>query len=180
MSLGWPADAVDVRNLYWLAALRAGHFDDAMGYQTLALPGAMRDADGAATVRVAARGVEVPRATREGAAGARWSERQIARRRDDLVRHADVLHELVRDAGRSRPRVLPRARVAAAVGGQRAFRHSAQCRVLVAGDERVPRGSAFRFAGDALGTHRLVAKVRRARSIASCARNFVCGVQAGG
>ncbi len=52
MSLGWPADAVDVRNLFWLAALRARQFDDAMGYQTLAVPGAIRDADGAATIRL--------------------------------------------------------------------------------------------------------------------------------
>ena len=52
MSLGWPADAVDVRNLFWHTALRAGRFDDAMEYQTLAMPGAIRDADGAATIRL--------------------------------------------------------------------------------------------------------------------------------
>jgi tetratricopeptide (TPR) repeat protein len=52
MSLGWPVDAVDVRNLYWLAALRSGRFDEAIEYQTLALPQALRQAEGAATVRL--------------------------------------------------------------------------------------------------------------------------------
>jgi len=52
MSLGWPADEVDVRSVYWLTAMRAGDFDDAMENQTLAMPAAMRDADGATTIRL--------------------------------------------------------------------------------------------------------------------------------
>jgi serine/threonine protein kinase len=52
MSLGWPADAVDVRNVYWTTSRRAGHFEDALEYQTLAMPGPLRDAGGAATIRL--------------------------------------------------------------------------------------------------------------------------------
>jgi len=52
MSLGWPADEVDVRNLYWLTAIRAGDIGGALENQTLAMPGPIRDADGAATIRL--------------------------------------------------------------------------------------------------------------------------------
>ncbi len=52
MSLGWPADAVDVRNVYWIAAVRAGDFDDAVENQTLAIPAPIRDAGGATTIRL--------------------------------------------------------------------------------------------------------------------------------
>jgi serine/threonine protein kinase len=52
MSLGWPAEAVDVRNLFWLAALRTGDIDEAMEHQLLAMPAPIREADGATTVRL--------------------------------------------------------------------------------------------------------------------------------
>ena len=52
MSNGWPANEVDVRNLFWLTAIRAGNFDDALENQTLAMSRPLRDADGAATIRL--------------------------------------------------------------------------------------------------------------------------------
>ena len=52
MSLGWPADALDVRNVYWITAIRAGAIDDALEYALLAMPTPMRDADGAAVIRL--------------------------------------------------------------------------------------------------------------------------------
>jgi hypothetical protein len=51
MSLGWPADETDVRNLYWLVARRAGRLDEAVEYQTLAMPDTFRQAGGATVVR---------------------------------------------------------------------------------------------------------------------------------
>jgi hypothetical protein len=50
MSLGWPADAVEVRDLYGLVARRAGRLDEAAEYQTLAMPEPLRNAGGAAVV----------------------------------------------------------------------------------------------------------------------------------
>jgi serine/threonine protein kinase len=52
MSLGWPADAVDVKYVYWLTAIRAGDFGGAIENQTLAMPAPIREADGAATIRL--------------------------------------------------------------------------------------------------------------------------------
>ena len=53
MSLGWPADAVDVRNLYWLTAMRAGDIRRRPGdIRRSRCQAPMRDADGAATIRL--------------------------------------------------------------------------------------------------------------------------------
>ena len=52
MSLGWPADAGDVRALYWLTAQRAGRQAEAVEYQTLVLPEPMRQAGAGETVRL--------------------------------------------------------------------------------------------------------------------------------
>jgi tetratricopeptide (TPR) repeat protein len=46
MSLGWPADAVDVMTLYSLTARRAHRYREAIEYQSLALPGAIRESAG--------------------------------------------------------------------------------------------------------------------------------------
>jgi len=81
LSLGWPADAVDVRHLYWIAALRAGDFDDAADNQTLAMPETIRQADGTATVRLLHEALKFPV------------------RREDAMLALDGLNGRLRDAG---------------------------------------------------------------------------------
>ena len=60
LSLGWPADAEDVRNLYWHTALRAGRHSEAVEYGTLAMPDAMRQAGGGEAVRLLVEALKSP------------------------------------------------------------------------------------------------------------------------
>jgi serine/threonine protein kinase len=60
MSLGWPANAEDVRNLYWQVARRAARFDEAVEYQTLAIPEIIHAAGGADTVRLLHDALQAP------------------------------------------------------------------------------------------------------------------------
>ena len=165
MSLGWPADAVDVRNLFWLTAMRAGDFDDAMENQTLAMPGAIRDADGAATIRLLHEALK-SRAQREKALLA-----------------LDGLNGRLRDAGTTSFATLMFSMNWYAMLGDldRAFAASSQWLQLSAdsGLSGIPHNAGFwlpemsafradpRFESLASrsGTHGLVAKVRRARSL---------------
>jgi len=81
MSNGWPANEVDVRNLFWLTAIRAGDFDDAIENQTLAMPEPIRDANGAATVRLLHEALKSPT------------------QREDALLALDSLNGRLRDAG---------------------------------------------------------------------------------
>jgi tetratricopeptide (TPR) repeat protein len=81
MSLGWPADAVDVRNVYWLTSIRAGDFDDAVENQTLAMPFPIRDVGGAATIRLLHEALKSPT------------------QREEALLALDSLNRRLRDAG---------------------------------------------------------------------------------
>jgi hypothetical protein len=50
LSLGWPAEEADVREIYARTARRAGRYEEAAAYQTLVLPAAVRARDGATLV----------------------------------------------------------------------------------------------------------------------------------
>ncbi|HEU5135830.1 MAG TPA: protein kinase [Steroidobacteraceae bacterium] len=81
MSLGWPADAEDMRRLYADVARRAGRHAEAVEYQTLAMPEAMRQSDGAATVRLLYEALRSPA------------------QRETALRSFDALAARLRDAG---------------------------------------------------------------------------------
>ena len=165
MSLGWPADAEDVRTLY---GTRRGAQAATPRPSNIERSRCRRPCARRAVARPCASSTQRSCLPRSVSKHCFHSTHLAGRLRGDgTTSFASLMfcidaYTMLGDLDRA---YAAGEAMAAAGGEEWAIGHSAQCRLLVAGDERVSRGSALRSARVTHGPRRVLAQIRRSRSL---------------